>query len=70
MLKLDRLKELNKDLDETYQLMRDILEKNNLTRREISRLSEEDYNEFQLLNSKSTSLISEFSHLLRDKSIQ
>jgi hypothetical protein len=66
MLKVDRLKELKNNLDETYQLMRDILEKSNLSRRQLNQLSAEDYDEFQRLNSKSTLLISEFSSLLRE----
>jgi len=65
MRKQDRLKELQRELDVTYQEMNVILERNGLRRRNINRLPKEDYQLWQDLNSKSITLISEFSELLK-----
>jgi hypothetical protein len=66
MKKQDRLKELQRELDVTYQEMNDILERNGLRRRNINRLPKEDYQQWNHLNSKSITLISEFSALLKE----
>lgn len=65
MKKQDRLKELKRELDKTYQEMNVILERNGLKRRNINRLPKEEYQLWHDLNRKSTILISEFSDLLK-----
>ena len=65
MLNLNRLKDLNKELDKTYRQMNEILQKNSLAKRQKMLLPHEDYLKYQELNAKSINLISEFSDILK-----
>jgi hypothetical protein len=55
-----RLKELKEDLDRTYKEMKDILVRNNLPRRMVANLPDEEYVRWNNLNKKTIHLINEF----------
>jgi hypothetical protein len=55
-----RLKELKEDLDRTYEEMKDILVRNNLPRRMVANLPDEEYARWNNLNKKTIHLINEF----------
>lgn len=67
MTKIEKLKKLQIELDETYNEMKEILTRNNLTTRYVLRLPPEEFNKYQSLSIKSTLLINEFSDLLKSQ---
>jgi len=59
-----RLHELREELDRTYKEMREILVRNNISRKMVANLPSEEYKRWSVLNKKSTTLINEFVVLL------
>lgn len=55
-----RLRELREELDRTYKEMKEILQRNNITRKMVSTLPKEEYTTWNNLNQKSIQLINEF----------
>jgi hypothetical protein len=55
-----RLKELKEELDRTYKEMKDILVRNNIARRYVANLPQDEYIRWKNLNQKSMHLINEF----------